>query len=740
MIIMIIAIVLSTFTISAESISIDEAHFPDAVFREYVSEHFDTKNKDGILSDEEIKEVVKIEYLPDNVSSIKGIEYFTYIESLSVSNTQVETVDVSKNSSLKSLYLVGRSIKKVNTGEINDLDQFWADDTSITSIDLQSNTALTEVHIRDLDVLTSLKLPKNGLAHLTLESAENLDELDLSGAKDLRSLVIMNTGINELDISRSVSLSTLYIEDTLIDNLDLSDLTELVSINITNVNIKKIDVSKMSKLQYLILNDTLVDGLDLKNNPALRYLDTSGSPLAYLNIYSDLRPIYTKDVTLNLEVKGASFMITDYLKDIDLSKVVDLKGASIAGNEFKDYAPGVDITYRYAVKSDNYINVTLDLVIDKIDPEIELLNDKKVYDEKPFEPEILIDHSLAYTIKYQDKDGAVLESAPIDAGNYKLVISTSGNDFYNGYNKTVGLTICKADPEIYIPGRLTYRYDEAAPEIKAKSRSCGDISYEYYTLDSNLNWEMISGRPSIAGIYMVKAIVSETKNYKASSTSRIFRIMKSDPNVQITTLIPDKVYDGKKVDDPQIDHGDSEGKIFIEWYKKSDNKWLKVDEARDVGDYATVVFVLSDGNHYGDIEYDTFKITKAENYWKKTLTYDNGIAQAEAAYGEVIYEYSLKEEGPYTDEKPSSSVFYIKANVIDTENYSGLEMIIEVNERTSISEDITPSVRPDIDKKLPKSDEECIASFGKDYIYSKKYGACIIKYMIPDTSTERRPK
>lgn len=183
---MIIAIVISTFTISAESISIDEAHFPDDVFREYVSEHFDTKNKDGILSDEEIKEVVKIEYLPDNVSSIKGIEYFTYLESLSVSNTQVETVDVSENSALKSLYVVGPSIKVVDTGELQSLDQFWADDTSITSIDLQSNTALTEVHIRDLDVLTSLKLPKNGLAHLTLESAENLNELDLGGAKDLR--------------------------------------------------------------------------------------------------------------------------------------------------------------------------------------------------------------------------------------------------------------------------------------------------------------------------------------------------------------------------------------------------------------------------------------------------------------------------------------------------------------------------------------------------------------------------
>ena len=737
MIIMIIAIVISTFTISAESISIDEAHFPDAVFREYVSEHFDTKNKDGILSDEEIKEVVKIEYLPASVSSIEGIKYFSYLESLSISNTKVETVDVSKNSALKSLYVVGRSIKKVDTGDLQSLDQFWSDDTSITSIDLQSNTALTEVHIRDLDELISLKLPKNGLAHLTLENAENLDELDLSDTKDLRSLVIMNTGIKVLDISRSVSLNTLYIEDTPIAELDLSDLTELVSINITNADINKIDISKMSKLQYLILNDTLVDGLDLKNNPALRYLDTSGSPLAYLNIYSDLRPIYTKDVTLNLEVKGASFMITDYLKDIDLSKVVDLEGASISGNEFKDYVPGVDITYRYTVKSGSYINVTLDLVINKIVPTIILKNDQKVYDGLAFVPELEIDEGIRYTLSYQYENGSELAEAPIDAGNYKLVVSTSGNDFYNECDKIFDLTICKADPEIYIPGRLTYEYDKAAPKIEAKSRSSGNISYEYYTLKSSLNWEKIGDRPNNAGIYKVQASVSETDNYKASSTSRIFMVMASDPNVQITTLIPDKVYDGKKVDDPQIDHGDSQGKTFIEWYKKSDDRWLKVDEAKDVGEYAVVLFVLSDGNHYGDIEYDTFKITKAENHWLKPLTYDDGRPDAEAAFGEVSYVYSLKEEGPYTDEKPSSSIFYIKAIVIDTENYSGLEMIIEANVRTPTSEDKTPpSIKPDTDKELPQSDEECVNAFGKDYIYSKEYGACIIRYLIPDTKTK----
>ena len=42
----------------------------------------------------------------------------------------------------------------------------------------------------------------------------------------------------------------------------------------------------------------------------------------------------------------------------------------------------------------------------------------------------------------------------------------------------------------------------------------------------------------------------------------------------------------------------------------------------------------------------------------------------------------------------------------------------------------------DTDKELPQSDEECADVFGKDYIYSKEYGACIIRYLIPDTKTK----
>ncbi len=65
-------------------------------------------------------------------------------------------------------------------------------------------------------------------------------------------------------------------------------------------------------------------------------------------------------------------------------------------------------------------------------------------------------------------------------------------------------------------------------------------------------------------------------------------------------------------------------------------------------------------------------------------------------------------------------------------------MVIKVDENTAISEDVTPpTARPDKDKDLPQSDEECAMRYGEDYIYSEHYGACIIRYLIPDTKASR---
>lgn len=82
-----------------ESVPIDEEHFPDEVFREYVKT-FDS-NGDGILIYSEFP--LEISKLSTNVSSLKGIEYFDTLESLQCNNTQITELDLKGNPRLKVL-------------------------------------------------------------------------------------------------------------------------------------------------------------------------------------------------------------------------------------------------------------------------------------------------------------------------------------------------------------------------------------------------------------------------------------------------------------------------------------------------------------------------------------------------------------------------------------------------------------------------------------------------------------
>ncbi len=85
----------------AFGVSIDETNFPDEVFRQYVSNTFDL-NSDGYLSDteamyknDEYYNQISIKVSSLDIQSLKGIEYFTYLDRLDCSNNQLTELDLS---------------------------------------------------------------------------------------------------------------------------------------------------------------------------------------------------------------------------------------------------------------------------------------------------------------------------------------------------------------------------------------------------------------------------------------------------------------------------------------------------------------------------------------------------------------------------------------------------------------------------------------------------------------------
>ncbi len=163
--ILVCSVVVAAMTVTAsaaDGVSVSSANFPDAGFREYVSDTFDV-NRDNVLSKEEIAEANEISIDPENgysATDLTGIGYLTELKSIYVDG--IKKADFSKNTKLESI------------------DLGWG---SFTSLDLRKNKNLKKVDVQ-YGQLKSINL--NGLT--------KLNWLKLAGDQ-LTTLDISNTGL-----------------------------------------------------------------------------------------------------------------------------------------------------------------------------------------------------------------------------------------------------------------------------------------------------------------------------------------------------------------------------------------------------------------------------------------------------------------------------------------------------------------------------------------------------------------
>ena len=109
------------------AVKIDEESFPDSVFRNYIRDEKDTDGN-GLLSPEEIEAVTFLEVngydLEEPISSLKGIEIFENLQSLSCNSNNLTELNLEKNQHLTTLYCL---------------------DNQLTSLHLDGNTSLETV-------------------------------------------------------------------------------------------------------------------------------------------------------------------------------------------------------------------------------------------------------------------------------------------------------------------------------------------------------------------------------------------------------------------------------------------------------------------------------------------------------------------------------------------------------------------------------------------------------------------
>lgn len=182
----------------------------------------------------------KIQNLQLSGLNVDGIDFskMTMLTSLSVNNSPVSHIDVSKNAELKSLTVLCTNqseyepqLKSIDLSgnpklEYLNLGSSFYKAGQLTSIDLSNNTALQTIVIGN-NKLTSIILPAGAeVSQLSLEQNE-LTELDLSVLGSLKGLQVNNNQLKSLDLSKMIEGSSINVN---VSNNQLEELNVPVTV------------------------------------------------------------------------------------------------------------------------------------------------------------------------------------------------------------------------------------------------------------------------------------------------------------------------------------------------------------------------------------------------------------------------------------------------------------------------------------------------------------------------------
>lgn len=221
-------------TSKKKGIPIDAEYIQDIYLREYLKQSADV-NRDGYLSETECAQVTEIDLSNLWVQRLDGIEYFTNLEKLDCSYTQIASLSLPDNSMLQTLDCSGNPfLMEIDLSGNRMLENLYMENTGESYPDFSNNKNLRVLICYDI-----LQLEEGRM--LDLSQNEQLEVLDCSQCIEARShtvpdwsanhklrvLICRGLGLNSLDISENRLLEELDCSENNLYQLDLMEYKNL---------------------------------------------------------------------------------------------------------------------------------------------------------------------------------------------------------------------------------------------------------------------------------------------------------------------------------------------------------------------------------------------------------------------------------------------------------------------------------------------------------------------------------
>ncbi len=304
---------------------VDEATFPDALFRAYVLDVVDIDGNE-ILDEGECSAVKSLDFSgsasePGEISTLNGVELFDNLETLNCAYNRL--TELRLHSPLLRFL-------DCSNNQLTDLDNINA--YSLKSLNC-SNNQLTRLSSYVIDGLTELNCANNLLSGLNCSSFTCLETLDCS-YNQLTSLTTDNLS----------SITSFNCSHNQLRSLNLSGCTVLQSLDFSHNQIWSLSLSGCTALQSLDFSHNQIWSFSAPDSVLLRELDCSYNQLLSFpeDVWPELRMLNCANNSItDLELSGYPLLAILQCEGNTLNrlKLVSLPGIAALVN---DTAPKVE--------------------------------------------------------------------------------------------------------------------------------------------------------------------------------------------------------------------------------------------------------------------------------------------------------------------------------------------------------------------------------------------------------------
>ena len=460
--------------------------------------------------------------------------------------------------------------------------------------------------------------------------------------------------ISNFDTSRVINMSYMFANCTALTQLDLShfDTNQVTNINgmfygcqelstldisrfntskvtnmsnafnscqaLNNLDVSQFDTSQVTDMSYMFSFCQALTNLDLSNFDTSQVTDMN-------NMFSDCQALTSLDLS-DFDTRNVYNMMNMFSYCKSLVKVNGLtisKDSRLVYNVFYETPNLSQIQIKTAIE----LNVPVDtnhswidedgraLNIDRTNAVIPVSDEYKTYTLSP-----AITHDITYVL-----NGGTLESKQDKfeiLKEYELPTPTKELYFFDGW------------------------YDGAAFDKKISK-------IEKYTLEDKTVYAKWTKKAEL-----------QANNFNVKLSSETYT--GNEITYTITSLL-------EGVGTTQV--------------KKIEKNGVEVSKVKEAGTYK-IIFDVAEADQYKSATVTkTFTISQATNSWKDELHIENwtygekaNVPTSQVSFGEVKYTYSSSKNGKFTENKPTTAgTWYVKAQVNETGNYTGLEEVREFN-------------------------------------------------------------